>query len=101
MAKISKRLDNFLVGLQQSIQTVALTKARVEANDPTLPSWSKSADWYDGLLQGKIAALEGLLDDHGIYQGYNDITETDANCGVQYTYPHYFRGVRWRTAWKL
>lgn len=95
MPKISKRLDNFLDGLQQGIQTVAFTKARTLTNDPTLPAISgKSADWYDGLLQGKIAALEGLLQDHGIYQGYNDITETDTITGIQYTYPYYFRGVR-------
>lgn len=93
MAKISKRLDKFLVELQEGIQAVALTRARIKADCPHLPGHfaDRNADWYAGLLQGKIATIESLLMTHGIYNGFNEFTVVDKQTNIKYTYPHYFR----------
>jgi hypothetical protein len=92
MSRISNRLEKVLVDLQESIQAIALTKARHEAQDSTLPKFmTRSAEWYDGLMQGKISTLETLLMSHNSYKGFTEYTEKCELTGVTYTFPHYYR----------
>lgn len=73
--KLSKALIKILDQQEESAKHLAGIIIRLKHHCTALPSWftDKSADYYEGMLQGCYASTEAILHGTGNYKGFGSL----------------------------
>lgn len=81
-------------GLEEQIEHLALTIARIQADCPNLPSWftDKPVEWYQGALDITEGFMSTVLMANRVYSGFQEVTVKNTQFKVEYTVKRYYMG---------